>query len=317
MRNLTVCYSTHRPETLHLTSKVMQDHDVIILEEPFHQDFEEVLNGNIELQGHLLELDIAYPEFTLSQYQMLRRFIKNGKKILQIEPYLESLLEVQYFLAENHSPEEIEPNTEIHAVYLAEREATGRLIDYYNAVGGNDFSHILSTMNNFAKADAARFVLRDSLRADRIMEVVDPNKNTYVEAGSIHLLLTRLLGEKLSKQWHLQVHSIDNEIVKKMEHPGNLLSPGDILTLNYIWGQKVNRRKWELQCAQSLIYSKIISNEETLLSDEIYPHALEEIKALSTIQKLSAVECKSLFQNIRTLPPLESMATVQDYLETR
>ncbi len=315
MNNITVCYSTHRPETLDLTGRLMQDHDVIILEEPFHKDFPEVLKGNIELKNHLLELDAGYPEFTLGQYQMLSQFSQAGKQIVQIEPYLEHLLTVQYFLAEDHSPEEIEPNTKASAVYSAEREATGRLIDYYNEVRGDNFRQILSTMNNFAKADAARFILRDSLRVNGILEILDPNKDTYIEAGSIHLLLTRLLGQRLSKKWHLQVHSVDREIVKKMNQTGSLFSPGDELTLSYIWGQKVSKRKWELKCAQTLIYSKIIIKEETLNTDEIFPHTRNEIESISAVQTLSTEDCKTLFQKIRTLKTKESVVLVKNYLK--
>lgn len=315
MSNITVCYSTHRPETLGLTGRLMQDHDVIILEEPFHNDFTEVLNGNIELKNHMLELDAGYPEFTLGQYQMLRQFSQAGKQIVQIEPYLEHLLKVQYFLAEDHSPEEIEPNTMASAVYSAEREATGRLIDYYNEVRGDNFSQILSTMNNFAKADAARFILRDSLRVNSILEVLDPNKDTYIEAGSIHLLLSRLLCQKLSKKWHLQVHSVDREIVKNLNQTGSLFSPGDELTLSYIWDQRVSKREWELKCAQTLIYSKIINNEETLNTDEVFPHTRNEIESISAVQTLAIEDCKTLFQKTRTLNTKESVVLVKNYLK--
>ena len=290
----------------------MQDHDVIILEEPFHNDFAEVLNGNIALKHHMLELDAGYPEFTFGQYQMLRQFFKAGKQIVQIEPYLEQLLNIQYFLTE-HRPEEIEANTIANAVYSAEHKATKSLIEYYNEVRGNDFRQILSTMNSFAKADAARFILRDSLRANRILEILDPYKSTYIEAGSIHLLLSKLLVQGLSKKWHLQVHSIDREIVKILNHTSHLFSPGDELTLSYILGQKVSQRKWELQCAQTLIYSKIVSKEETLDSDETYPHTRDEIESIAAVQTLSIEDCKNLFQRMRKLQKTEAVILVRNY----
>jgi len=124
-----------------------------------------VLNGTIDIKEHLLELDVGYPAFTAGQYRLLQEFHRSGKQIRQIEPYLEELLRIQYFLADDHDPEEIEPGTVAHSVYLAERDATGALIDYYKEVRGDNFLKILSTMNAFAKADAARFVLRDALWA--------------------------------------------------------------------------------------------------------------------------------------------------------
>ena len=315
MNNITICYSTHRPETLALTARIMHDHDVIILEEPVHLDFAEVLSGSLEIKAHLLELDLGYPEFTACQYRLLQQFSRAGKQILQVEPYLEHLLSIQYFLAEGHSPDEITPNTVDHSVYCAERNATGKLINYYKEVRGDDFSKILSTMNAFARADAARFVLRDSLRVERILNVLDHGKDTYIEAGSIHLLLYRLLAKNLSKEWHLHIHSIDREAIKILNRKGNLFSPGDNLTLYYIWGRNVSRRKWEMGCAQSLIYSKIIQKEEILGGGTKFPHTCNELESIATVKQFSTETCRILFQLIRSLSSEEAADVVKTYLK--
>jgi len=118
-------------------------------------------------------------------------------------------------------------------VYCVEREATKNLIEYYTEVRDDDFAKILAAMNAFAMADARRFILRDSLRAKRIIEVLVPGKTTYIEAGSMHLLLQRLLSESLSKGWRLRIQDIDGEAAKMLNLHGSLLSPGDELTLDY------------------------------------------------------------------------------------
>jgi hypothetical protein len=66
MSNITICFSTHRPENLGLTARIMQEHDVIILEEPPHADFAEVLSGDVPLDEHLLELDVGLSSVHLS-----------------------------------------------------------------------------------------------------------------------------------------------------------------------------------------------------------------------------------------------------------
>ena len=99
MDNITICYSTHRPETLSLTARIIENFDIIILEEPPHSDFSNVLNGTIDITEHLLGLDLGYPAFTAGQYRLLREFHRRGKQIQQIEPYLEELLQIQYFFA--------------------------------------------------------------------------------------------------------------------------------------------------------------------------------------------------------------------------
>lgn len=313
MSKITVCYSTHRPETLGFAGRVMGDHDVIILEEPPHAEFSEVMAGTVALDQHLLELDVGYPLFTLGQYRLLQQLYKAGRKIEQIEPYLEHLLAIQYYLAENHSPEDIEPATVGHAVYCAEREATGALIDYYREVRGSDFEKILTAMNSFAKADAARFILRDSLRAKDILATLVYGKSTYVEAGSIHLLLYKLLAENLSADWSLHVHSVDREVMKILGHEGGPFSPGDELTLDYIHGRTVAKNRWALLCARALIYSKVVSKAEMSGSDGEFPHTRNEIESIAAVKHLSLDRCRTLFGQIRSLSSEEAADVVKGY----
>ena len=313
MHDITLCHSSHRPETLALTARVMKDHDVILLEEPFHPDFHKALCGKVKFEEHLLELDSEYPAFTLGQYRLLQRFFKAGKEILQIEPYFDLLLWIQHFLAEDHSPDDILPNTPAHAVYCAERDATKTLITYYREVRGDNFSEILAAMNAFAIADARRFALRDSLRAKRIFEVLTPGKSAYIEAGSIHLLLRELLGKNLPSGWRLQALDIDEETVKKLNLKGSLFSPGDELTLDYIFGRAVSRHKWQLCCAQSLIYQKIVTKEEISSTDGGFPHIRNEIESIAAVKKLSIDNCRTLFQRIRSLSSVEAAAVAARY----
>ena len=316
MHDITLCHSSHRPETLALTARLMKDHKVILLEEPFHPDFHKALGGEVELEEHLLELDSEYPAFTLGQYRLLQRFFKAGKEILQIEPYFDLLLWIQHFLVGDHGPEDIPPNTPAHAVYCAEHEATKTLIEYYRNVRGDNFPEILAAMNSFAIADARRFALRDSLRAKGIFEVLTPGKNTYIEAGSIHLLLRELLAKNLPRGWRLRTLDIDAETVKKLNLEGSLFSPGDELTLDYIFGRAVSRHKWQLCCAQSLIYSKIVTKEEISSSDCGFPHIRNEIESIAAVKKLSINNCRTLFQRIRSLSSVEAAAVTARYPHT-
>ena len=317
MNEITICYSTHRPETLDLTTRIMREYDLILLEEPVHPDFRTVLNGTIDLQEYVLELDAGYPAFTLGQYRLLQELHTLGKEILQVEPYLDHLLNIQFFLAEDHSPDEIQANTISHSVYCAERAATGMLIEYYKTVRGNDFGLILSTMNSFAQADAARFILRDSLRAERILELVMPGKTMYIEAGSIHLLLYTLLRQKLPQELHFHLHSIDKETINILRLRGSIFSPGDQLTLMYIYGRKVRQVTWQLLCAQALIYSKIIIKEELWGDGVQFPHTENEITSIAAVKQLAIEDCRALFQQIRRLSSEDAADVVENSLKSR
>lgn len=314
MNDITLCYSTHRPETLTLTTSIMRDYDYILLEEPVHPDFKSILQGATDLEEYVLELDIEYPAFTLGQYRLLQELHAAGKEILQVEPYLDHLLRIQFFLADEHSPEEIEVNTVSHSVYCAERTATRLLIEYYKASQQDDFGRILSVMNSFAQADAARFILRDTLRAERILELLKPGKTIYIEAGSIHLLLYTLLRKSLPKALHLHRHSIDREIMSHLHLRGSIFSPGDILTLMYIFGRKVSAVTWQLLCARSLIYSKIIHKEEVLSDESQFPHTENEISSIAAVQRLTIQDCGTLFKQIRRLSSEDAADVVRNCL---
>ena len=170
-------------------------------------------------------------------------------------------------------------------------------------------------MNSFAKADAARFVLRDSLRMEGILKVLSGGKDTYIEAGSIHLLLYQLLAGNLSKKWHLHLHSIDREAIQFLHLKGSFFSPGDNLTLHYIWGRNVSRKKWEMFCAQSLIYSKIIKKEESLGDDTTFPHTRNELESIAAVKQLSTETCETLFQQIRPLTSEDAADVVNTHLK--
>ncbi len=94
MNGITLCYSTHRLETLAFTARILKGRDVILLEEPYRPDFHKSLGGRVKLEEHLLELDSTYPVFALRQYQLLQQFFRAGKEILQVEPYPDHLLSI-------------------------------------------------------------------------------------------------------------------------------------------------------------------------------------------------------------------------------
>lgn len=317
MNTITVCYSAHRPETVHLTARVMEEHEVIILEEPVHHAFTDLLKGNVDIEEHLLELDVGYPQFTLIQYRLLQQQFAKAKIILQIEPYLEQLQAIQLSFAEGRVPADIVPGTAEHAVYRAERDATAALIAYYEAARGDDFTCILESMNDFSRADAARFVLRDNLWAAKIVDSLIEGKTTYVEAGSIHLMLVKLLSKRLSPSWKLQFYSVDRQAIHSLGRKGTLLGPGDILTLHHIWGNRLQKKKQRLYCAQSLIYAKIVIKDEIAQSPQKLAHTHNELDSITAAKQLSFEECRELFFRIRPLATVEAAEVVLNFVAGR
>lgn len=313
MTKITICYSTHRPETLSLTARLMQTHDCIFLEEPTHPDFQEMLAGRIDPEVHMMELDLGYPVFALKQYRLLQLLHDSGKRIEQVEPYLEHLVAIQEFFADGSSPADLDTSSEQYKVYCSERDVTGLLIEYYKVVREDDFYQVLSTMQEFAKADAARFRLRDVLRAHEIAKRLNCGEQIYIESGSIHLSLYKYLKEILLDNCSLQVHFVEREAMRFIGLKGNLFSPGDELTLSYIFDKQQSQKHQDILCAQALIYSKLVRKDEIRPSDTGYPHTRNDLETTKLVRQLSMNACRELFYRIRSLPIDEAWAVLRKF----
>jgi hypothetical protein len=147
-----------------------------------------MLQGALAVDDYLQELDLEYPAFSREMCYLLRRLRAEGKKIFQVEPFLEILLGIHEFFAKGHRPEELDPKSVQYPVYLAERNATGALLAYYQTVMTGSFEASIEAIKRFARLDAARFRLRDSLRAQALAPLVKKYPSVFVEAGVIHYI---------------------------------------------------------------------------------------------------------------------------------
>jgi hypothetical protein len=301
MSKLTLCYSNHRPEMLHPAALIMAAHDVIMLEEQPQSSLKMMLRGEMELDAYILESETAFPEFTRQHCTLMQELYDRGKTIQQVEPYLQHLLNIQLFLADGNTPDMIERDNVGYQVYLAERDATGKLIEYYRASGMGCLDTLLSSMIEFAKADAARFLLRDRLRSEAIVRLLLPGKDTFVEAGSMHHALYALLEKNISSEWSLQSRNLEEEVAKQMGITDYRLPPGDQLTLAYINAHPVSEEQERLLCAQTLIYAKITMKEEWVESESDFPHLDDELRNIALVSSLDLRQCRILYERIQNV----------------
>ena len=94
-RLVTVAFSPHRVETLPFAEKLMSQHDIIILEEPSNKLFPNFLKEEISIEEYLKNTDFWFPTFIKESLKILRCLYKKGKKIFQVEPYLEKVAFIQ------------------------------------------------------------------------------------------------------------------------------------------------------------------------------------------------------------------------------
>ena len=315
MKPITIGFSIHRPEVIGITADLMGRHDVIFLEEPPANGLQEMLKGALSIDDYLLPAEVEYPEFSRRMCRLLRELYHKGKKIIQVEPFLEHLLAIHRFFSQGYGPKELKPESVHHQVYQAERDATKALLDYYQIVMNGSFKDAIQAIIRFARSDAARFRLRDSLRAEALAAELNKGSSVFIEAGVIHLSLYHLLKKRLPQSLQLKPVFLARKTLKILGVKGHLFGPGDQLTLTYIFHPKTHGTfREELLAARSLIYSKLIEKEEMSADLETFPHIRNELACIGAVKLLTLEDCDRLFPLIRRVKTEHARQLVDDYL---
>lgn len=315
IQKITLGLSLHRPEMIPYMADWMRRHDAIFLEEPPAAGFAQMLTGELAVNDYLRELDVEYPVFSRNLCYLLQELKAEGMKIFQIEPFLEILLNIHENFAEGHRPEELNKSSVQYPVYLAERNATGALLAYYQIVMSGSFEASIEAIKQFARLDAARFRLRDSLRAQALAPLIKEYPSTFIEAGVIHYPLWRLLRRRVPPYHRVQLIFIADAALHTLGKKGHLFGPGDLLTLMYIFHPTVAQPKREaLLAARSLIYSKLVAKEESTEDLNSLPHLRDELACIQIARRLSTDDCRRLFPLVRGATSSGARQIVAEYL---
>jgi hypothetical protein len=202
-----------------------------------------------------------------------------------------------------------------YPVYLAERNATRALIDYYHVAINGSFEKTIEAVIKFARTDAARFRLRDSLRSQALAVLLGKYRSSYIEAGVIHYQICRLLRHRLPKSNRIRPIFLANLALKELRESGHQYGPGDQLTLLFIFHPDISPTdRLQQLAARSIIYSKIIEKAEGTVDCRTYPHLRDELACIRSTKLLSMDDCRKLFSLIRQTGTVEARQIVNDYL---
>jgi hypothetical protein len=313
---ITIGFSSHRLEVLPVIREEMGRHQAIALEEPPETDFQDFLKGNLSAADYLADKDVEFPAFSLRQLELVKELHDRKKEILQVEPYQEKLIQIHELLAAGHSRAEVEPRPEFRDVYAAESAATRTLLIFYAAAHTAPFPRVVAAVKEFARTDAARFRLRDGLRAAALAPLVRQFPRLYVEAGYIHLFLIKALAQQLDARVHLRPKFVlASRSLPALGRP-RPLGPGDLLTLHYIFGGGISPQKETLLAARSLIHIQLLTKSELAPNADPTPHLTDEIRAARLSGRLSFEDCAVLYPQVRRAPPEVAIEAVLRHLKT-
>ncbi|MBW1739566.1 MAG: hypothetical protein JRJ42_00360 [Deltaproteobacteria bacterium] len=311
---ITIGFSSHRVEVLPFARRQMEQHQIIVLEEPPAPNFLEMLNGRIPIEEYLMVSDSEFPEFERLMCTLLQELHSKGRQIVQVEPYLEALVQIHERLADGKTPEDIIKDPRLEDVYEAEKRATGALIDYYAHSLKAPFDDVVEAVKTFAWADADRLMLRERMRARAIKPLASDGKDIYVEAGYIHYPLYHYLRKALGRIQRIRVVYLLAPVVRRLQGRRRNMGPGDILTLYYALHGGVPQDLANLLAARSLIYIKLLQKDELLPGDSDAPHSEDEVGVNRIVDRLSLEDCRALFDQVRLLQRERTVQVVQAYL---
>ncbi|MFP3868279.1 MAG: hypothetical protein ACLFUU_08970 [Desulfobacteraceae bacterium] len=310
----TLGFSSHRIEALPFAKQQMADHQAIVLEEPPSETLVRMLEEELPVEDYVQEQGSEFPEYSYRQAALLQTMHQAGKTILQIEPFLERLLQIHEMFARDQTPAQVMALPDLRPVYEVEREATKALLHFYAQSLKTGFIQVVEAVKTFARADAARFRYRDDLRAQGLAALAGHYDRIYVEAGYIHLGLPRALRRHLGNSGKVRSVFLLGSVVRPLLGTARVLGPGDRLTLIYLFKAKCTSDTENLLAARSLIHIKLLHQEEILPEGSATPHTDDEVQANLLVNRLSFQDCERLYPLIRFAKRDQALTQIQNYL---
>ncbi len=314
---ITVGFSTHRVETLAAAEQLMATHPTVALEEPPTEGFQAMLVGELSVEAHLEQVAPEFPEYSRHQCAVLRRLHRSGVRVVQVDPFLAELEAIHDLFEHGGDPADITPGTVRGQVYQAERHWTGALLGYYAASHSADFERVVDSVCAFARADAERGRLRDAMRADTLLELVEEHGTLYAETGTLHTELVRQLRRHAPAGVSIRPRWLMAPVVRRLYGRAPLIPPGDLLTIASTGNGRRSQTQKRLLAARSLIQVAISLKEETVPTDAApYPHVQDDIETYRLVDGLSYIDCRELYPRVRSRPWREARHEVLEFHET-
>ncbi|MEM0275130.1 MAG: hypothetical protein QXE67_02625 [Nitrososphaerota archaeon] len=287
-----IVFLAHRVEFLEMFDEEVRNSSTVILEEPENNMLKNFLNNSLSIDEYLRVIDTNFLLYSKHQLELLKKWHREGKTIIQAEPYLETIAYINSAIIARRYDECLK-NEAIRNVIELERKTVKALIEYQEALMEKDFDLIVEKVIEFAKMDAERFKVRDYMRAEKISKIVN-DERVVVEAGYMHIMLPRYLRK-------LKIDTVEvNLLEKACRRIGMkfLEAPGDILTKAFIEEKNLGGLE-KLLAAQSLIYISLLSKEEKAPTKwEPFPHLKEELQIIENISKMNYEKCRETFYKL-------------------
>ncbi|NPA22963.1 MAG: hypothetical protein GXO23_01515 [Crenarchaeota archaeon] len=300
--SLTIALLEHRIEFLQEFYNISKNYDIIVLEEPDISISTIMEKDDIDIEFIIDYLYSEFSEYMKEQYNLVKNLIRDHRKvIIQVEPYLTSLVDMFHFIEFKIINKVLEKDNEIKFVHGVESIVSKYLVEYYESILSKSFEDVILNVIKFAKYDAFRILIRDLMRAWKMRDVVNEygrDKHYLVEAGTIHTCLSKFM----STICNVSVHVIDvKEVIARRLNIVFPQHPGNILTRIFLEARPFNLDYCKLLAARSIVYTLLITKSELRPSNMLkYPHIVDEYRVLDFVNKLSYDDCRRIYEKYRS-----------------
>jgi hypothetical protein len=320
---IIVGHSRHWLETISEMKEYMEKCDLIMLEEPEDELFEEMLRKRISVEEYMRHLKEdcfaktpAFPKFSSALYKVMIELFERGIRIIQVDPYmsaLDNIYSIIYRMEGNASTEEIlrtiEEDPVLSEVYRIEKMRAAASIKFYSSF--NNFDAAVEAIKELSRAEAEMLKLRIRMRALEICQRILSNsaRNIYVEAGDLH---TPLSGELMKNLRETGIKAC----IKPVFHLSGAVSritggklryifpPSHTIVLRRYWGMKEDDYD-DILAARSLIRIMFLERgvERMPSSREENPKMRSEIAIDRFVSSLDMEGCRKVFDGVMSGRP--------------
>lgn len=315
---IIVGHSRHWVEAIGEMRRHMEGCDLIVLEEPEDELFEEMLRRRISVEDYMRHLKDdcfaktpAFPKFSSALYNVLIELSERGIRVVQVDPYmsaLEKIYSIIYNMEGNASTgeilEAIKADPVLGEVHRVERMRTAASIKFYSSF--NNFESAVEAIKELSRAEAEMLRLRIRMRAVEICRRIlsDGASRVYVEAGDLHTPLSGELAKNLREAgvkfgvkpvFHLS-GAISRMTGGRLRY---IFPPSHTIVLRRYWGMEEDDYD-EVLAARSLIRIIFLERgtERMPSSVERNPKVRSEVAIDRFVSSLDLDGCRRIFDDL-------------------
>ena len=282
--------------------EVAGHYDVFIVEVPDVEGVRRYLNGEIDFNQLIYEIEYYDVNYAREFYGVLKDLNRGGIEVIPIDPYGLISMKVRIKAITSGLSSTLMSSEEAYIAFM-ETKIAEAYRGYNSALFRRSFDDSVRWVIKYARLDAERIKFRSELRARELTKVLSVfrGRDILIHADHYNEILAEYLGSKLMCKPSIMRLS---DVVSRRLGIKALRHPGLMLTHNYLYGVTMDENRERLLGAQALIYTILKMRalggvDKGLLGDRA---VLIDNSLIRFTYNLSLSEARNLFHRLMEIP---------------